>query len=238
MRYNVNYNQSGLLTYNERNPNKQIDLIDAILLNWISTTIQEWKNIERKKIGEQTFYWIAYDKILNELPSLSITTKDGLANRLKNKLVNYGLLKKFVDKDNNSKTFFRITPLGQQTVLTQTTNGTPPGRTTEPHPDDRPNNNITKDYLTKDAREDDALFFLKENYNNRYLGFKDQYRENINDYSKFCKHFNDTVLIEDLNFNPDILFERLTKYARNWVKRQRKENTHQSHSKVYRRKIS
>ena len=65
---------------------------------------------------EKIYYWIAYNKFLKELPSLGIGTKDGIYNRLKKGLIRYKLLEKIVDKHDNNKTFFYITPIGRQTV--------------------------------------------------------------------------------------------------------------------------
>ena len=51
-----------------------------------------------------------------------------------------------------------------------------------------------------------------------------RFREKIENFEKFKEDFNDTVEIEGLKFDVNILLARLKKYARNWIQNQEKFN--------------
>tara|TARA_B100000378_G_scaffold265734_1_gene250497 strand:+ start:578 stop:1312 length:735 start_codon:yes stop_codon:yes gene_type:complete len=170
MQYNVQYNQKALIEYNERNKGNEIDIYDAIIINSIDAIIQNWSNLQSMNFGKNVYYWIAYDKLLNELPSLNISTKNGLAKRLKRKLIDNDLLKRFIVKDDNSKTFFRITDKGS--LLLVRYKGVPNGIDTDEREnptrttvtkgtDDRQTNNNTNYNITEDKRELSHFEFLK-----------------------------------------------------------------------------
>ena len=78
MQYNVQYNQKALIEYNERNKGNEIDIYDAIIINSIDAIIQNWSNLQSMNFGKNVYYWIAYDKLLNELYSSSLFKFDGL----------------------------------------------------------------------------------------------------------------------------------------------------------------
>lgn len=222
MKYNIVINQDGLLNYNERNPGREIDFVDAILLQWIFETVEKWEGIEQKKVNGKIYYWIAYNKFLKELPSLGIGTKDGIYNRLKKGLIRYKLLEKIVDKHDNNKTFFYITPIGRQTVTYRTADGNPIGQPSVTLSDDKQHNSLIIDPLTKDEREVRALFFLNANEPKRYASFMDKYKPQIKDFKKFELDFNDTVEVEQLPYDVDILFSRCFIYARNWIEKDKR----------------
>lgn len=80
-------------------------------------------------------------------------------------------------------------------------------------------NNKTQIENTDSAR---ALVFLKTNVPTQLEAFKMQYASEIKDFKKFCADFEDTVTIEGLAYNHQVLLARLRKYARNWVANQTK----------------
>ncbi len=65
-----------------------------------------------------------------------------------------------------------------------------------------------------------ALCFLEKNIPTQIEAFKMQFEKEIKDFKKFCKDFEDTVIIENLPYTPPVLLARLRKYARNWVANQ------------------
>lgn len=66
-------------------------------------------------------------------------------------------------------------------------------------------------------REENALAFLEKNFPSRYESFLMQYKSKIKDFQKFAADFHDTVVIEKLQWEMDVLFARAGKYARNWI---------------------
>ncbi len=65
-RFTLTINQYGAMEYNKRNPGKEIDLLDIILLTEINT-LTEWQYIEKKFFNQKEYFWIAYNKILDAL---------------------------------------------------------------------------------------------------------------------------------------------------------------------------
>lgn len=77
-------------------------------------------------------------------------------------------------------------------------------------------NNTVNKTINKTEREG-AHNFLKNNASERLNVWEMQNQKQIDNYPKFILDFNDTVTIEKLNFDCNILFSRLNKYARNWI---------------------
>jgi hypothetical protein len=73
--------------------------------------------------------------------------------------------------------------------------------------------------IERDAR---AISFLKNTTPERFNIWVKNNRRQIDNFPKFIQDFNDTVVIEGLEYDPNKLFSRLNKYARNWI-----ENTNQ-----------
>ncbi|MCO6149082.1 helix-turn-helix domain-containing protein [Flavobacterium sp. NRK1] len=81
--------------------------------------------------------------------------------------------------------------------------------------------NIT--YNNTINKERGALAFLEAEFPTKFEMVMMQYKSKIgNDFQKFAADFTDTVVIEGLNWEGDILFARLGKYARNWIENMNK----------------
>ncbi len=128
MRFNPSFNQVEIIKHNKRNPSKKIDLIDAIILQQLYLNISDWRGIEKIKYKNREFCWIAYKKILDDLPVLGyenykmkdgikVRTYDVIAKRIKTKLVKSDLLELYVKRNDNSKTFWFITPAGLKIAI-------------------------------------------------------------------------------------------------------------------------
>jgi hypothetical protein len=87
-----------------------------------------------------------------------------------------------------------------------------------------------KEIENKEKKEDRAFTFLENEYYGRWNEWVNEFKILINDFDKFVMDFNDTVKIEGIDFNPDQLFPRLSKYARNWIKNQNKFNNNDNSS--------
>ena len=82
--------------------------------------------------------------------------------------------------------------------------------------------NVNDNVLSK-KRETRALDFMKTNFPSRWeTDFLMKYKKQIKDPKKFAQDFNDTVDMEKLEYDQDILFGRLGKWSRNWIERQNK----------------
>lgn len=217
MKYNIIYNQYGLLKYNEMNRANEIDFIDAILLNWIYTTIEEWQSMEQKEIKGKIYYWIAYDKFLEELPSIGIATKDGIAKRLKDGLIKYKMLLKFIDKQDNNKTYFHLTPIGQQTVTLRTAISNPIGAPSVTLSDRNPDNSITINKITKDERGLTHFEYFYTSFPNDYEKWKKQYSKKLFNPKDFKDGFNNKMEIKNFPMNKKIV-PRLNEYTRQWIR--------------------
>ena len=67
-----------------------------------------------------------------------------------------------------------------------------------------------------------AFIFLKINDEITLNKWELQNKKSIIDFEKFVMDFNDTVDVEGLEYTSKILFGRLNKYSRNWVRNQNK----------------
>lgn len=89
------------------------------------------------------------------------------------------------------------------------------------------NNNIYNN--NKKEREARAFSFLESECKSRLeQEFEIKYKSQIKDFEKFKMDFDDTVDIEGLNYFPNTILPRLTKFARNWIQNQGKYNTNQN----------
>jgi len=249
MRFNPAFNQEEMMKYNQENPTKKIDIVDAIILQqfyWLSV----WPDVEKITVYDKEFFWVAYGKLLNEeLPALGYKnykikngiktqTYDVIAKKIKAKLIKYNLLELYVKSEDNSNTFWFLTQRGLKIATpgkpkeTTRSNEREPKETTrsnEREPlvktDVSPSSNGTTndtsiDYLIKNERERLALSFLKEKEPKRYNAFIETYKPQIREFDKFLLDFQDTVSIENIPFEVERLFPRWKKYARGYIKNQ------------------
>lgn len=179
MRYEVNYNQLGIVEFNKNNPGKELDFIDGILLMQIYNLISEWRQIEKRNFNGEVLYWITYQKILDELPTIGLKTTDAIYRRLKVLASkDYGLIEKktFQTGYENRKTYFRLTPLGLKTLTLRMDIPNPSGLKTVTPTDGKPYNKNTINKNTKDERESTLFDFLKNNYPNEIDNLKQVYK--------------------------------------------------------------
>lgn len=95
--------------------------------------------------------------------------------------------------------------------------------------------NNTKERITSENLL--AFEFLKTNYSIRFeQEFQMKFSKLIKNKKKFIEDFNSTVEIEELKYEPRILFARLSKYARNWAQNEKKYNPEEE-KPVYLRKV-
>lgn len=92
--------------------------------------------------------------------------------------------------------------------------------------------------LTNNTKGEIGAFeFLKTNYSIRFeQDFLMKFSNQIKNKKKFIEDFNDTVEIEELKYEPRILFSRLSKYARNWAQNEKKYSPEEE-KPVYLRKV-
>lgn len=83
-----------------------LDVIDMSIVDYMQTICAS-NNQKLKKIvlGNSSFTWVAYQKILDDMPYLRINNKEAIARRL-TKLIKSGLLVKHCSKKDGNKTFF------------------------------------------------------------------------------------------------------------------------------------
>ncbi|MFV8280604.1 hypothetical protein ACNKXS_03620, partial [Christiangramia marina] len=116
MRYNITYNQLALVEYNQSQTEEfQLDCIDGIILQQLFW-LREWEGVQTIKLADGIYFWVAYKKLISELPTIGIKSNDGLSRRIKRKLVRTGLIKLHVKKDDNSKTYWQFTNKGLKVV--------------------------------------------------------------------------------------------------------------------------
>ena len=94
---------------------KNVDLIDATIFEYIYKFAIS-NNAEKQLIDNKLFFWVSYQKIIDDNPLIKISDKDTIARRVK-KLLNYGLLEKFTDRKNNNKTYFNITQFAYEFLI-------------------------------------------------------------------------------------------------------------------------
>ena len=90
MKFNIfNYSQQGAISL-------KLDLKDLLILDWFQTFQPRMHKIIHEY---EQYYWISYDKVLQDIPILEITTEKGLYKRLQN-LCEIGILKHHTKRTN------------------------------------------------------------------------------------------------------------------------------------------
>jgi hypothetical protein len=163
MTWEVSFNQIGLCQYNLNNPEKKIDLEDAIILRKINQFLNA-EGMNKKVFNGKCFVWVSYKKLLTELPSLKVNNKDSIARKIKHKLTKNELIEFMMDTKDNNKTYFTLTPIGLKTDTYRVHNRNPIGLETETLSDGKPNNTNTIYTNTKDKRELSLFDSLKTRY--------------------------------------------------------------------------
>lgn len=82
-------------------------------------------------------------------------------------------------------------------------------------------NKKNKEKEREDRMPTSALYFLRENYPERYDNYLRQYKSKIEQHALFHKKFDNTVEQEGLPFNEKLFF-RLENYSESWISNQKK----------------
>jgi hypothetical protein len=186
MNFTPKYNALGLKNHLEENENSRLDFIDAILLNEINSLIENWQNINTIVINNETYYNISYSKLREQLPHLNYGVKknntkvkrlnEGISDRLKKGLRKDNLIKLHIDRKDNSKTYFKLTPHGNKFVNTRIETREGNVKETVRVTDNKPTNKNTKYKNINNERGTLSPFdFLITNY-------KDEINNIIKDY--------------------------------------------------------
>lgn len=106
MKNYVTFNQGNFIKIGNSKSIK-VDTIDATLFDWIKTFMLS-NNAMKKIIDNELYIWVSYQAIREDNPLCNINTNDAVGRRL-NKLVDLGIIKKYLSKEYGNKTFFCIT---------------------------------------------------------------------------------------------------------------------------------
>jgi hypothetical protein len=219
------YNQKELIEYNKDNTGKEINYIDAILLQKFQLLITNLQ-LKQKTIDNKEFYYVNYSKILEELPTLNLINR-GLRNRLKKKLIDNKLMFLFIDRQDKNKTYWRLSETaikigspGENTNSTYIKEGHPVTQKRDTQLHKKGTNYIHNHNIQKDKRELSALSFFKKYNTKMYKSFMSRYGNQITNFKKFELDFNDTVLLNGIDYETKDLENFLFGYAKGWIKRQ------------------
>lgn len=208
MKYSILINQKLAI-----DNNLNIDIIDLAIFEYIKDFCHS-REIQKMMENEKVYYWISYQKIIDDMPILGIKTKDSVYRRLK-KLVSLWIIE---ENKNNAKLWrsyfcfwenydtlvFKTDPLGFKTEPSDQ-KPYPPGSKTVPPPDGKSDDNIINDniininILSNDNIEQ-ALVVSEEN--------KEYWNKDINDILQKLK-----VSIWLSDFKEDSKWQR--RYAKN-----------------------
>lgn len=201
MNYTPQYNALGLKQYLETNPNSKLDFIDAILLNEINSIITNWHNINTKTKNNNVFYNISYCKLRDQIPhlpfgnnknnSLVKRPNEGISKRLKRGLIKECLIELFVDRIDNSKIYFRLTPKGYQFINTRIDVREPIGLASVSLSDRYPTNKNINNKNINNKRELSHFEFLNNNFKDEIIRIKKYYSLNENDWRLCTGKFNE-----------------------------------------------
>jgi hypothetical protein len=115
MYYSININQIAIATHN-KNFATNLDLIDGAIIVYLA---QQSISVFAKKnfiiYENEVYYRICYDNIISQLPLINIENKEVIGRRIK-KLEKSGVIKFYIDKKNNNKTYFTTTELFENFV--------------------------------------------------------------------------------------------------------------------------
>jgi hypothetical protein len=103
MQYNININQKALVSVSTE-LKISLDLKDATILDFMVKFIHTGQ-LDCEIIDGKPFYWVAYQKIIDENPLLGIADKDVIARRLE-RLCSAKILTKELLKKKGNKTYF------------------------------------------------------------------------------------------------------------------------------------
>lgn len=114
MKNYISINQGNFIKIS-KDKNIKVDAVDGILFDWIKTFTLSEKAI-KKVIDNKLFIWVSYKAIREDNPLCNIKTNDAIGRRL-NKLVDLGLIEKYLSKEDGNKTFYHITSFAYAYLL-------------------------------------------------------------------------------------------------------------------------
>lgn len=114
MKNYVKFNQGNFIKIGKEK-NIKVDTIDGTLFDWIRTFMLSGKAM-KKVIDNKLYIWVSYKAIREDNPLCHINCNDAVGRRL-NKLIELGLLNKFLSKEDGNKTFFCITEFAYTYLL-------------------------------------------------------------------------------------------------------------------------
>jgi hypothetical protein len=103
MQYTSTINHRALIEINQDTESK-LDLLDATIIDFFSRFVHT-KNVKFEVIDGKVFYWVAYQKVMDELPLLMINNKEIIARRFK-KICKANVLEFFQNKKKGNLTYF------------------------------------------------------------------------------------------------------------------------------------
>lgn len=208
MNYNIYINQKAIVALNV-NLKKKLDLKDVTILDWMLKFHAEPKSKKLMMGEDHVYFWGAYALIIRENPLLNISDKQKLAVRI-DKLIDAGLLHKFLSKEKGNKTYFCIAQKcfdllnrDQLPLHPQKHEATPPKDRTL-HPQKHDNNNISYNITTTTVIEKlENNEMLVETMQIRY-GKSVDIKAKIGEFAMFC------IAIEKQHNNNMDLFTHFT----------------------------
>jgi hypothetical protein len=114
MKNYIKINQGNLVKISKEKGIK-VDAVDGVLFDWIATFMLSGKAL-KKLIDNELYIWVSYKKIREDNPLCHISSNDVVGRRL-NKLVELGILKKYLSKEDGNKVFFAITKFAHTYLL-------------------------------------------------------------------------------------------------------------------------
>lgn len=209
MKNYISINQKNFIEI-AKQKNIKIDAIDGILFDWIQNFTKSNKAL-KKLIENKLYIWVSYAAIREDNPLCNINSNDVVGRRL-NKLVDLGLLEKYLSKEDGNKVFFHITDFAFTYLLESSEL---PTQKSEPLPTQKSDNSkldnskldSKKIYTKKDENENsknipkDLITFYKENISNLQSKIKEVSSTNA---MALCPDSLEEILIGLKNYANDL----------------------------------
>lgn len=102
MKYHISINQRSVVTNG-----LGLDLVDMAIVDYCRDFFHSPKTTRKTMEDGRPWYWIDYAHLISEMPILGISDQDVLSRRIR-KIADTGVLERFVDKKNKSRTYLRF----------------------------------------------------------------------------------------------------------------------------------
>ena len=103
MKFTVSINQKAIVDLGLQN---KLDFIDLAIYDFI-TEFMLCEDCQKMIIGNEQYFWIKADLIIENMPLLGITTTRGINKRIE-RLIEYDLLERCPDNKNLRQSFFKV----------------------------------------------------------------------------------------------------------------------------------